>query len=65
MLGTVHSINVRRQTLDVSFGVELGELMVPVYVKLDWSARPGRQPFSIQIMRVRTASFGINRTGFW
>jgi hypothetical protein len=57
MMGTVQSVDAYRRTVAVSFGVELGESDgAPVYVKIDWSARPGRQLFSFKIMRVRTPS---------
>jgi hypothetical protein len=55
MMGKIIRVSKRKKTVSVSFGVELGTSdNAPVYVKLDWSARPGRQPFSFKIMRVAT-----------
>ena len=57
MMGTIRSIDARRRTVAVAFGIELGDSDgAPVYIKLDWSARVGRQPFSFKIMRVRVPS---------
>jgi hypothetical protein len=55
MLGKIIRVSKSKKTVSVSFGVELGTSDdAPVYVKLDWKARPGRQPFSFKIMRVAT-----------
>ena len=55
MMGKVIRSSRSKKTLSASFGVELGSSDdAPVYIKLDWAARPGRQVFSFKIMRVAT-----------
>ena len=55
MMGKVIRSSRSKKTLSASFGVELGASDdAPVYIKLDWTARPGRQVFSFKIMRVAT-----------